>query len=63
MSKAGQIEGATQNRIVQLFQQQWKYRYVGIWEDEKKIAMWMNLCSQRIYPRKPTAPRSSARLV
>lgn len=29
MSKVGQIERATQNRIVQLFQEQLKYRYLG----------------------------------
>jgi len=28
MSKVGQIERATQNRIVQLFQQQLQYRYL-----------------------------------
>lgn len=33
MSKVGQIERATQNRIVQLFQQQLHYHYLGNWED------------------------------
>ncbi|MBP8115937.1 MAG: type I restriction endonuclease subunit R, partial [Chitinophagaceae bacterium] len=35
MSKVGQIERATQNRIVQLFQQQLKYRYLGNLEMEE----------------------------
>ena len=33
MSKVGQRERLTQNRIVQLFQQQLKYRYLGDWHD------------------------------
>ena len=32
MSKVGQIERATQNRIVQLFQKQLQYRYLVIWK-------------------------------
>jgi len=36
MSKVGQIERATQNRIVQLFQQQLKYRYLGNFEKEEE---------------------------
>ncbi|MDD2307805.1 MAG: type I restriction endonuclease subunit R [Prolixibacteraceae bacterium] len=36
MSKVGQIERATQNRIVQLFQQQLKYRYLGNLEKEEE---------------------------
>lgn len=36
MSKVGQIERATQNRIVQLFQQQLKYRYLGNLENEEE---------------------------
>lgn len=32
MSKVGQVERATQNRIVALFQQQLDYRYLGNWE-------------------------------
>jgi len=35
MSKVGQIERATQNRIVALFQQQLKYRYLGNLEKEE----------------------------
>ncbi|MGB5025314.1 MAG: hypothetical protein WBO44_08190, partial [Saprospiraceae bacterium] len=35
MSKVGQIERATQNRLVQLFQQQLKYRYLGNLEKEE----------------------------
>jgi len=35
MSKVGQIERATQNRIVQLFQQQLGYRYLGNLEDRE----------------------------
>ena len=35
MSKVGQKERATQNRIVQLFQQQLKYDYLGNWEIRK----------------------------
>ena len=35
MSKVGQIERAAQNRIVQLFQQQLKYRYLGNLEKEE----------------------------
>jgi len=35
MSKVGQIERATQNRIVQLFQQQLKFRYLGNLEKEE----------------------------
>lgn len=34
MSKVGQIERTTQNRIVQLFQQQLRYRYLGNLEKE-----------------------------
>lgn len=33
MSKVGQIERATQNRIVQLFQDQLHYDYLGNWEE------------------------------
>lgn len=33
MSKVGQIEKATQNRIVQLFQDQLHYDYLGNWEE------------------------------
>jgi type I restriction enzyme, R subunit len=35
MSKVGQIERATQNRIVQLFQQQLQYEYLGNWEERE----------------------------
>ena len=35
MSKVGQIERATQNRIVALFQQQLRYRYLGNLEKEE----------------------------
>jgi type I restriction enzyme, R subunit len=35
MSKVGQIERATQNRIVQLFQQQLGYVYLGNWEERE----------------------------
>lgn len=35
MSKVGQIERATQNRIISLFQQQLKYRYLGNLEKEE----------------------------
>lgn len=33
MSKVGQIERATQNRIVKLFQEQLQYDYLGNWEE------------------------------
>jgi type I restriction enzyme R subunit len=33
MSQVGQLERQTQNRIVQLFQQQLNYRYLGNWHD------------------------------
>lgn len=36
MSKVGQIERATQNRIVQLFKEQLKYRYLGNLEKEEE---------------------------
>jgi type I restriction enzyme R subunit len=36
MSKVGQIERATQNRIVYLFQQQLSYRYLGNLEKEEE---------------------------
>jgi hypothetical protein len=36
MSKVGQIEGATQNRIVKLFQEVLQYRYLGNFEKEDK---------------------------
>lgn len=36
MSKVGQIERATQNRIVQLFKEQLKYRYLGNLEREEE---------------------------
>jgi type I restriction enzyme, R subunit len=35
MSKVGQIERATQNRIVKLFQEQLQYKYLGNWEDRE----------------------------
>lgn len=35
MSKVGQIERATQNRIVKLFQEVLQYRYLGNWEKEE----------------------------
>ena len=35
MSKVGQIERATQNRIVQLFQKQLQYDYIGNWEERE----------------------------
>lgn len=35
MSKVGQIERATQNRVVQLFQQQLQYEYLGNWEERE----------------------------
>ena len=35
MSKVGQIERATQNRIVQLFQEQLQYEYKGNWEERE----------------------------
>lgn len=35
MSKVGQIERATQNRIVQLFQEQLHYTYFGNWEERE----------------------------
>jgi type I restriction enzyme R subunit len=36
MSKVGQIERATQNRIVALYKQQLKYRYLGNLEKEEE---------------------------
>jgi type I restriction enzyme R subunit len=33
MSKVGQKERATQNRVVKLFQQKLHYTYLGNWED------------------------------
>ena len=33
MSKVGQKERATQNRIVELFQQQLQYAYYGDWQE------------------------------
>jgi type I restriction enzyme, R subunit len=35
MSKVGQIERATQNRIVKLFQEQLGFEYLGNWEDRE----------------------------
>ena len=35
MSKVGEIERATQNRIVQLFQKQLGYDYLGYWEERE----------------------------
>ena len=35
MSKVGQIERITQNRIIQLFQQQLQYAYLGNWEERE----------------------------
>ena len=35
MSKVGQIERATQNRIVQLFKEQLQYEYLGNWEERE----------------------------
>ena len=36
MSKVGQIERATQNRIIKLFQEVLNYRYLGNWEKEEE---------------------------
>lgn len=36
MSKVGQIERTTQNRIVKLFQEVLQYRYLGNWEQEEE---------------------------
>lgn len=33
MSKVGQIERETQNRVIQLFQKELGYRYLGNWEE------------------------------
>ncbi len=33
MSKVGQLERETQNRVVKLFQEKLGYRYLGNWED------------------------------
>lgn len=33
MNQVGQRERQTQNRVVQLFQQQLNYRYLGNWKD------------------------------
>jgi type I restriction enzyme R subunit len=33
MNKIGQLERETQNRVVQLFQQQLGYHYLGNWQD------------------------------
>ncbi|MCD6184958.1 MAG: HsdR family type I site-specific deoxyribonuclease, partial [Deltaproteobacteria bacterium] len=35
MSKIGQIERITQNRVVKLFQDKLKYRYLGNWEEKE----------------------------
>lgn len=35
MDKVGKIERITQNRVVRLFQQQLRYRYLGNWQDRK----------------------------
>ena len=35
MSKIGQIERITQNRVVKLFRDILKYRYLGNWEEEE----------------------------
>ncbi|HRX94791.1 MAG TPA: type I restriction endonuclease, partial [Chitinophagaceae bacterium] len=35
MSKVGQIERITQNRIVALFQSELEYRYLGNWEERE----------------------------
>ncbi|HLP37045.1 type I restriction endonuclease subunit R [Lacibacter sp.] len=35
MSKVGQIERATQNRIIQLFREQLQYEYLGNWEERE----------------------------
>ena len=32
MSKVGQLERVTQNRVVKLFQEKLDYRYLGNWE-------------------------------
>lgn len=36
MSKIGQIERITQNRVVKLFQDKLKYRYLGNWEEKEE---------------------------
>lgn len=38
MSKIGQIERATQNRIIKLFQNELGYRYLGNWEEEPRTS-------------------------
>lgn len=35
MSKIGQLERVTQNRVVELFQEKLNYRYLGNWEDRE----------------------------
>ncbi len=35
MSKVGQLERVTQNRVVKLFQKKLDYRYLGNWEDRE----------------------------
>jgi len=35
MSKIGQLERVTQNRVVELFQKKLNYRYLGNWEDRE----------------------------
>lgn len=39
MTKIGQNESATQNRIVQLFQTQLDNDYLGFWEERENISI------------------------
>lgn len=63
MSTVGQIERKTQNRVIQLFQKELNYRYLGNWEDrdnnsnveEELLRQWLlkrydeNLTNKAIY--------------
>lgn len=48
MSNVGEIERATQNRIVRLFRDHLGYQYLGNWKTVPITATWKKVCSATI---------------
>jgi hypothetical protein len=51
MIQVGQRERGTQNRVVQLFQQQLNYRYLGNWQDAPIAAISKPISSPTFAPQ------------